>query len=302
MAGWLSALQRTREALSGALAKVLGGGASVPDDEAIEALERALLQADVAPRLTAELLREVSRGGGAGRTRRERLAVHLIGLLLRKTVSYASGEKPKIVLVVGVNGAGKTTTCAKLAHNARKGGAKALLCAADTFRAAGSEQLRIWATRTGCEVVAGETGADAAAVAYDAVDAALARGSDVVFVDTAGRMHTKQPLMHELQKVKRAMAKRLPRAPDETWIVLDAALGRNALAQAKQFHEATPLTGVIISKLDGSSKAGFVFSIAQELGLPVLFAGLGEGADDLAPFDPEAFVKSLLDMDHEAAG
>jgi len=157
--------------------------------------------------------------------------------------------------------------------------------------------LRIWAGRLGCDVVAGATGADASAVAYDALGAAEARGADVLIVDTAGRMHTKRPLMDELAKIRRSLAKRRPAAPEATWIVLDAAIGRNAVSQAKFFHEAAPLTGVVVSKLDGSSRAGFVFSVAEELGVPVVFAGLGEGEDDLAPFDRRRFVRGLLGMD-----
>jgi fused signal recognition particle receptor len=199
--------------------------------------------------------------------------------------------------VVGVNGSGKTTTCAKLAHRAAAEGLTPLLCAADTFRAAGSDQLRIWAERLGCEVVAGATGADPAAVAFDALGAAIARKSDLLIVDTAGRMHTKQPLMQELVKVRRSLGKRKAGAPEATWIVLDAALGRNAIAQARTFHEAVPLTGIVVSKLDGSSKGGFVFTLADELGIPVLFAGLGEGAGDLVPFDRRRFVGGLLGLE-----
>ena len=189
---------------------------------------------------------------------------------------------------------GKTTTAAKLAYQARLAGRKPLLGAADTWRAAGSRQLGIWAERIGCESVIGATGADAAAVAYDALDAAVARGCDLVLLDTAGRMHTREPLMRELQKVRAAMDKRLPGAPHHTWIVLDAMLGQNAVVQARQFHDLTPLTGVVATKLDGSSKGGFLFAVRQELDLPILFAGLGEGENDLAPFDPAGYVDALL--------
>jgi fused signal recognition particle receptor len=201
---------------------------------------------------------------------------------------------PAVLLLVGINGSGKTTTAAKLAHQALRAGRKPLLGAADTFRAAGSHQLKVWADRIGCEAVIGATGGDAAAVAYDAIDAALARQCDTVIVDTAGRMHTREPLMRELQKIRAAMDKRLPGAPQHTWVVLDAMLGQNAVVQARQFHEITPLTGAVVTKLDGSSKGGFLFAIRQELEIPVYFAGLGEGADDLAPFDPESFVAAML--------
>ena len=199
--------------------------------------------------------------------------------------------------MVGVNGSGKTTTCAKLAHTAIQQGRQPLLAATDTFRAAGADQLKLWAKDVGCDVVAGAPGADAAAVAYDALDAAVARGRDLVIVDTAGRMHTKEPLMKELQKVRGAMAKRVSGAPHETWIVLDATLGQNAVMQAKVFHEAVALTGVIISKLDGSSKAGFVFSINREMGIPIRFVGLGEKMDELVPFEPEKFVGALMNSE-----
>jgi len=211
-------------------------------------------------------------------------------------------EYPTVILVVGVNGSGKTTTCAKLARLAEKSGLEPILGAADTFRAAGADQLKWWGNELGYDVVAGATGADTAAVAYDAVDAAIARKKDVLIVDTAGRMHTREPLMRELEKVRNAMAKRLPGAPHETWIVLDAMIGQNALAQAKVFHDAAPLTGAVLAKLDGSAKAGFVFSVNQEMEVPIRFAGLGEGKDDLAVFQPDEFVSALLDLEPSAEG
>ena len=190
----------------------------------------------------------------------------------------------------------RATTCAKLAHKAVKDGHSVLLGAADTFRAAGTEQVRIWGERLGVPVVAGKQGADAAAVAYDATDAARARDVDFLFIDTAGRMHTKSHLMDELSKMVRAMKKRDENAPQGVWMILDSSLGQNALHQARLFHEAVALTGLILTKLDGSSKAGFLFSIRQELpDVPILFAGLGEQEDDLVPFDPDAFVESLVD-------
>jgi fused signal recognition particle receptor len=215
--------------------------------------------------------------------------------------TWPADKKPFSVLVVGVNGSGKTTTCAKLAHAAIRQGRQPLLAATDTFRAAGADQLKLWARDVGCDVVAGAPGADAAAVAFDALDAAVARGRDLVIVDTAGRMHTKEPLMKELQKVRGAMAKRIDGAPHETWIVLDATLGQNAVIQAKVFHEAVALTGVIISKLDGSSKAGFVFSINREMGIPIRFVGLGEKMDELVPFEADKFVGALMNSEVSTA-
>ncbi len=296
MVTWLGALSRTRDAIAGALRRVLR--LERPDPAAFEELEETLLRADVAPRLAAEWTEQIRDAyRGLRVSPMEMLSEMLARRLRTAEVHWAREERPLTVLVVGVNGCGKTTTCAKLARLVRAEGLRPLLGAGDTFRAAGSEQLRIWAARVPCDVVVGATGADAAAVAYDALDAAIARGADVMVFDTAGRMHTRTPLMEELRKVRRALAKRLPRAPEETWIVLDAALGRNALSQARAFHEAVPLTGVILSKLDGSSKAGFVYSIADELGLPILFAGLGEGPEDLTPFDPHSFSRALLGLD-----
>lgn len=301
MVTWLHALGRTRRQIAGAFARVFSRGdqGDKVDREALEDLESTLLLADLPPRLAAEIVAEMERSyKGLRVDARDMLRKLLVGALgPSEPFTWPVAEKPLTVLVVGINGSGKTTTCAKLAHVARGAGRKPLLGAADTFRAAGSEQLRIWAERVGCEVVVGRTGADAAAVAYDTLEAAIARGADVALIDTAGRMHTKQPLMEELGKVRRAIAKRMSSAPHETWIVLDASMGQNALAQARMFHEAAGLTGVVVAKLDGSSKAGFIFSIVKELQVPIRFVGLGEGVDDLAPFDPQAFVDALMDYD-----
>jgi len=258
-------------------------------------LSDLLVTADVPLRLVQAITRELEQAA----TRREpvrdtfrRVLLHAIGP--SPTLDWAALPAPTVILLVGINGSGKTTTAAKLAYQARLAGRKPLLGAADTWRAAGSRQLGIWAERIGCESVIGATGADAAAVAYDALDAAVARGCDLVLLDTAGRMHTREPLMRELQKVRAAMDKRLTGAPHHTWIVLDAMLGQNAVVQARQFHDLTPLTGVVATKLDGSSKGGFLFAVRQELDLPILFAGLGEGENDLAPFDPAGYVDALL--------
>jgi fused signal recognition particle receptor len=302
MASWLSALSKTRQALSGAFSKMFGKNQPL-DGVTLEELEETLIGADIAAPLVMEWLDTLGDARrGEAMSRKEQLRVMLLEALGEpRTFVWPEEPNPFAVLVVGINGSGKTTTCAKLAHGAKQQGKKPLLGAADTFRAAGTDQLRIWADRVGCEVVSGTQGADAAAVAYDALDAAAARDCNVVVVDTAGRMHTKAPLMNELAKVERAMRKRFEHAPSEIWMVLDAALGQNAIHQARQFHQVVPLTGVIVSKLDGSAKAGFIFSIARELRVPVLFAGLGEGMDDLTPFDPEAFVGALLGEDEREA-
>jgi fused signal recognition particle receptor len=202
---------------------------------------------------------------------------------------------PAIVLVVGVNGTGKTTTIGKLAARERALGRRVVLAAADTFRAAAIDQLRIWATRTDAEIVAHAPNADPAAVVFDALDAAIARHAHIVIADTAGRLHTKANLMDELSKVRRVIDKRLPGARVETFFVLDATTGQNGLAQAKAFHAAVGLTGVVLTKLDSTAKGGIVFAIERELGVPVRFVGVGETAEDLLPFDPEAFVAALFD-------
>jgi fused signal recognition particle receptor len=295
MPSWRQALSRTRDRLAGSFSKVFQRDGEV-DDVSLEELEETLLQADVPARLVGDLIESIENEKPApGLTRRERLRRRLLATLgSPEPVRWEDGTPPFTVLIVGVNGSGKTTTAAKLAHLAGRSGHRPILGAADTFRAAGSEQLRIWAERVGCDAVTGASGADAAAVAYDSLDAALARGRDVLIVDTAGRMHTKGPLMQELQKVHRALGKRAEGMPQEVWIVLDATIGQNALIQARVFNEVVPLTGVIIAKLDGSSKAGFLFGVARELKVPILFAGLGEQADDLVPFDAAAFVDALL--------
>lgn len=301
MASWKGALSKTREKLSSSWSGVFRRGGAV-DELTLEALEETLLQADVPVRFAGELLEAVERGGkGVDRLDTVR-GLLLDALKEAPSFAWSRDPGPLAVLVVGVNGSGKTTTTAKLAHRVLAAGKRPLLAAADTFRAAGSEQLQLWAKRVGCDVVGGATGADAAAVAYDALEATIARQADVLLVDTAGRMHTKAPLMQELQKVGRSLAKRLPGAPHETWMVLDASIGQNALLQAREFHAAVPLTGVVIAKLDGSSKAGFLFGVARELGVPIRFAGLGEQAEDLVPFDAGAFVDALLGVEPSPAG
>lgn len=293
MKSWFSGLARTRDKIIGGLQRLIPALAKA-DPAALEAWERALIEADVAPRLAAQWIEQVRRTAGHGDLRVEVEKLLLAALPAPRPFSWERSEKPLVVLITGVNGSGKTTTTAKLGHVARNARLKPLLAAADTFRAAGSHQLKLWAERLELDVVAGAHGADAAAVAFDAVSAARARRSDVVLIDTAGRMHTKQPLMEELQKVRRSVAKAMPGAPHECWIVLDATLGNNAVVQARSFKDCVQLTGAIVAKLDGSSKAGFVFSIQQELGIPIRFIGLGESADDLAAFDAHEFVHGLM--------
>ena len=202
--------------------------------------------------------------------------------------------RPSVILMVGVNGVGKTTTIGKLAHQLREQGKKVLLCAGDTFRAAAAEQLGVWAERSGADIVRHEEGSDPAAVVYDSICAAKARGADVVIIDTAGRLHNKQNLMNELNKIRRIVDRELPQADVETLMVLDATTGQNGLIQAKQFLETSGLTGIVLTKLDGTAKGGIVFAIANELKLPVKYVGVGEGMDDLIPFDATNFVEALF--------
>lgn len=294
MGSWFSGLRKTRERLADTLQNLFTS--TTIEADTAEELEDLLITADVPLRLVETLSAELAKSA----SRKEPLLATFRRVLINAlgetpSLDWDTLPSPAVLLLVGINGSGKTTTAAKLARLALQSKRRPLLGATDTFRAAGSHQLKLWADRLGCEAVVGAPGGDAAAVAYDTIDATLARKCDIAIVDTAGRMHTREPLMKELQKVRGAMTKRLPGAPHHTWIVLDAMLGQNAVIQAKQFHQLIPLTGTIVTKLDGSSKAGFLFAIRQELNLPIFYAGLGEGPDDLAPFDPVAFVNALLE-------
>jgi fused signal recognition particle receptor len=262
------------------------------DEEAWENLEVALLQADVGVPATAELVRRLEARGEIADLG-EALADE-IEALFGEPRPLAVAEKPAVILVVGVNGTGKTTTIGKLARKLREHGRTVLLGAADTFRAAAEEQLEIWAERAGADFVGAPRGGDPAAVAYDAVEAARARGRDVAIVDTAGRLHTQANLMEELAKVRRVIASRLEGAPHETLLVVDATTGQNGLQQARLFGEAAGVTGVALTKLDGSAKGGVAVAIAYELGLPVKLVGIGEGVDDLRPFDARDFARALV--------
>lgn len=295
MKSWLGALARTRDKIVGGLASLIPG-LSKADPAVLDQWERALLQADIAPRLVDEWMTRLRRKSGSADMVQEVQSLLESPFSGQVPFEWRQGPVPRVVLVVGVNGSGKTTTTAKLGYLAKRSGLTPLLAAGDTFRAAGSHQLKLWADRLKVDCVVGAHGADAAAVAFDAVRAAVARKADLLLIDTAGRMHTKQHLMEELQKVRRSIAKALPGAPHETWIVLDATLGNNAVVQARLFKECVELTGVVVAKLDGSSKGGFVFTIRRELELPVHFVGLGEGEEDLAAFNPRAFVKGFLGL------
>jgi fused signal recognition particle receptor len=262
------------------------------DEEAWERLEEALLAADVGVPATVELMRRLEARGAIDSL--EQALAEEVEALLGESPPLDLAREPAVVLVVGVNGTGKTTTIGKLARQLRLHGRSVLVGAADTFRAAAEEQLEIWAQRAEADFVGGSRGADPAAVAYDAVEAGRARGRDVVLIDTAGRLHTQTNLMEELAKVRRVIAGRVEGAPHETLLVVDATTGQNALQQARLFGEAVGVTGVALTKLDGSAKGGVAVAIAHELQLPVTLVGVGEGLDDLRPFDAGDFARALL--------
>jgi len=293
-------VSKTRTELAAKVEQIFTGDRPV-DPALLAELESALLGADIGVRTTKEVLAALREQVNqhklvAAQDLRRELQNQLLGILSAPAASE-NGHPPsntRVVFLVGVNGAGKTTTIGKLAHRLRGEGRGVLLCAADTFRAAANEQLEVWARRTGVEVIKQKPGADPAAVVYDALAAALARKIDVVIVDTAGRLHTKSNLMAELEKMRRTAAKVIPGAPHDVLLVLDATTGQNGLNQAREFLSASGVTGVILTKLDGTAKGGIVVAIARELNLPIRFVGTGEKMDDLVPFDAETYVQSLF--------
>ncbi|OQW33783.1 MAG: signal recognition particle-docking protein FtsY [Nitrospira sp. SG-bin1] len=303
--GWFQRLSdglgKTRHIVQQSLDQFLG---RTPNEELLEDLEAALLTADLGARVVDRLIQRVkeeTRGAEAKTTEGLQVVLSrtLYGIL--KTVSgptidelVSESPKPCVALVVGVNGVGKTTTIAKIAQRMTQAGRRPLLVAGDTFRAAAIDQLQVWGDRVGAEVICHRHGADPAAVAFDGIVAAKARAVDMVLVDTAGRLHTKSNLMEELRKIKRVIAQELAGAPHEVLLVLDATVGQNALTQARQFHEAVGVTGLALTKLDGTARGGIVVAIAEELKLPVRLIGVGEGADDLQDFNAEAFVAALF--------
>ncbi|TAL07124.1 MAG: signal recognition particle-docking protein FtsY [Chloroflexota bacterium] len=271
-------------------------GSAAFSDEAWDAAEEALIAGDIGPGLAARVV-ERARADRAAETPGAAIRGALTSILLPRDrqprpPSARPGE-PAVVLVVGVNGTGKTTTIGKLAVREAEAGRRVVLAAADTFRAAAAEQLRIWANRAAADIVAHAPGADPGAVVFDALDAGIARRADVVIVDTAGRLHTKSNLMDELAKIRRIIDKRMPGVEPETLFVLDATTGQNGLAQAAAFHRTVGLTGVVLTKLDSTARGGIVFAIEDQLSVPVRYVGVGEGPRDLLPFDPEAFVAAL---------
>ncbi|RPI22268.1 MAG: signal recognition particle-docking protein FtsY [Chloroflexota bacterium] len=294
---WKEGLAKTSKAAFGQIATLLG--ATEISDDLWDDLEALLIQADLGVETTEEVLdRLEERVEQEGLTK----ASELRGLLRQELRARLSAppdilltQQPTVILIVGVNGSGKTTSIAKLGKYFSNQGKQVLLGAADTFRAAAVDQLEIWAERLKLPIISGQHGGDAGAVAFDTVQSAISRRADVTLIDTAGRLHTRFNLMEELKKVHRVVGKAMPGAPHEVWLVMDATTGQNALQQARAFKDAVKVTGVILAKLDSSARGGMAFAIQRDLGLPILFAGLGEKPDDLEPFNPDRFVDSILE-------
>ena len=294
-----SGLQKTRASLAGGIENIVQGKAKV-GLELLDELEETLLIADVGMKTTTFILEDLKKDVAQNRIREnDEVLKHLKGRMIKvlsqntKPIQF-SANKPLVILMVGINGSGKTTTIGKLAQKWKKEGKKVLLAAGDTFRAAAIDQLQIWADRADISCISQKSGADPSAVAYDAVQAAIARNMDVVLIDTAGRLQTNQNLMEELKKVKRVIGKVLLGAPHETLLVLDATLGQNSISQAKHFHEALELDGFVMTKLDGTAKGGVLLNLSGELKLPIHFIGVGEKAEDLQAFDSKSFVDALI--------
>jgi len=303
--GWFG---RLRAGLSKSSNKLVDGISSVftrrkLDDEAIEGLEEVLIMSDVGPSTSAMLAAKIAatrfEKDITGEAVREALAREIATILepVAKPLEPDPTRKPHVVLVIGVNGTGKTTTIGKLAKALHDDGKKVVLAAGDTFRAAAVEQLKIWGERAGCPVVARDQGADSAGLAFDALEQARREQADVLLIDTAGRLHNKANLMAELAKIARVLKKQDPDAPHDCLLVLDATTGQNALSQVSTFQEMLPITGLVVTKLDGSAKGGVLVALAEKFGIPVCAIGVGEGADDLRPFDATAFARSLMGLD-----
>ncbi len=292
-------LAKTRSVLASGLGAIFGIRGKI-DPEKLEKLEEVMIAADMGVDTVTKLLDKVRTAWKAREIEttdqlQDFLKAQLKALLKQEEVSIGHADKPPtVILVAGVNGSGKTTSIAKLGHHFKTQGGSVLLCASDTYRAAAVEQLTIWSERLGVDIVRHQRGGDPGAVAYDACDAALARGTDVLIVDTAGRLHTQANLMRELEKIRRVIEKKIPGAPHEVILVLDATTGQNAIAQAKQFQAAIKVTGIFLAKLDGTAKGGIVIAVKDQLGLPVKFIGVGEKPTDIQPFDPDTFVEALF--------
>ncbi len=293
---WKRGLARTRKSTFGRISQLLG--VAEIDEETWDDLEAMFIQSDMGVETTeaviASLRRRVEAEGLVTADELREAIREELRTRLDVPPEIRFTEKPSVVLIVGVNGSGKTTTMAKLGQRYQQEGKRVLFGAADTFRAAAIEQLQIWGQRLGIPVIAGMQDGDPGAVTYDTIQAGIARGADIILIDTAGRLHTRFNLMEELKKVYRVAGKALPGAPHAVWLVMDANTGQNALHQAKAFKDAVDVTGVILAKLDSSARGGMAFAIQKELGLPILYAGLGERAEDLEPFDPDAFIEGIL--------
>jgi fused signal recognition particle receptor len=295
---WKKGLQRSSKAAFGQIATILG--ATDITDETWDELEALLIRADVGVETTIDVLDRledlVDRDGIIKSNELQSGLISELKLRVDHPKFPDFSQKPMVILIVGVNGSGKTTTIAKLASYFKERGKKVLLGAADTYRAAAVDQLEVWAERLNIPIISGQPGGDAGAVAYDTIQSAISRGIDVVLIDTAGRLHTRYNLMEELKKVYRVINKSFPGAPHAVWLVMDATTGQNAIHQARAFKEAVNVTGIILAKLDSSARGGMVFAIQKELGLPILYAGLGEKPGDLEPFDTNAFVEGILNI------
>ena len=296
-----SSLRRTAEQIGGRVNEVLGsseasGVEHAARTETLDALEELLLEADVGITATERIIGQLRNRGTdePSGNLRERLKDEILEILGATASTSRNGSRPQVVLVVGVNGTGKTTTVGKLANLMRSDGKRPLVCAADTFRAAAVEQLAVWAERANVDLVKAGSGADPASVVFDAIKAGRARNSDVVLVDTAGRLHTRVNLMGELEKIRRIVSREVDGAPHEVLLVLDATVGQNGLTQAREFLERARVTGIVLTKLDGSAKGGIAVAIAAELGLPIRFVSVGEELGDLLPFSAEAYVEGLF--------
>ncbi len=293
-------LSKTRDSLTGSVRRVFAGRTAV-DDELLEELEEVLISADFGVEATLSIIEDMR---GLARERRVNGAEEFFTLLKDELVrtlepgdhalTWDGGEGPHVTLIAGVNGSGKTTTAGKLSAHLTKRGKSVMLGAADTFRAAAVEQLTIWSERTGVPIIKHKDGADPAAVAFDAADAAAARGIDCLLIDTAGRLHTKVNLMEELKKIQRVVGKRIPGAPHEVLLVLDATTGQNGLQQARVFTEALNVTGIVLTKLDGTAKGGITVAIQKQLGIPIKLIGVGETVEDLQPFNAREFVDAIF--------
>lgn len=294
-------LQKTRKNFTERIEVLVGMSAEI-DDDFLDELEMILLSADVGAKTTEKLIEAVRQAARKKEIKGTEdvvpfLKKYLTQMLTEEGQRTRISGTPTVILVVGVNGVGKTTTIGKLANYFHLLNYKVMIAAADTFRAAASEQLEIWGKRAGCDVIKHAEGADPAAVVFDAMKAAIARKADILFIDTAGRLHNKANLMNELERIHRVIKREIPEAPHETFLVLDATTGQNAITQAKVFTETANVTGVVLTKLDGTAKGGVVIAIREELGLPVKWIGVGEGIMDFRPFEPEKFVDALFNTD-----